>query len=121
MTFYQRCLGGTLIFQTIGESGSGTKMPAKMKNCILHSELRNGKLLIMASDMVGESGLLKGNSISLMLNCGSEKELRECYLKLSQDGTRIYPLKVNKWKAVFGGITDKYGNTWMLRYQKNHQ
>ena len=121
MTFYQRCLGGKLIFQTIGESETNRKMPSKMKKCILHSELRNEKLLIMASDMVGETGLLKGNSISLMLNCGSEQEIRECYLKLSQDGEQTYPLKLTIWNAIFGGLTDKYGNTWMLSYQKSRQ
>lgn len=30
----------------------------------------------MASDMLGEKGLIKGNAISLMLNCSSEEEVR---------------------------------------------
>jgi PhnB protein len=121
MNFYKRCLGGKLIFQTVGDSDTNGKMPSKMKNCILHAELKNEKLLIMASDMVGEGGLLKGNSVSLMLNCNSEKEIRECYHKLSQGGEQTHPLKLTAWNAIFGGLTDKYGNHWMLSYQeKDH-
>jgi PhnB protein len=96
-------------------------MPSKMKNCILHAELRNEKLLIMASDIVGEGGLLRGNSISLMLSCRSEKEVRECYHRLSRGGVETYPLKLTVWNAIFGGLTDKYGNHWMLSYrEKDH-
>jgi len=121
MNFYKRCLGGKLIFQTVGESDNSGKMPAKMKDCILHAELRNEKLLIMATDMVSEGGLIKGNSVSLMLNCHSEKEIRECYQKLSQGGEQTHPLKLTFRNAIFGGLTDKYGNRWMLNYQdKDH-
>ena len=68
MTFYKACLGGELTFQIIGESPLAEKMPAQMKECILHATLINGDLIIMASDMVDENGLIKGNSVSLMLN-----------------------------------------------------
>ena len=68
MLFYQKCLGGDLIFQTIGESPLAEKMPAKMKKCILHFTLTNDKLVLMGSDIAGEKGLLKGNAVSLLLN-----------------------------------------------------
>jgi PhnB protein len=119
MTFYQKCLGGKLFFQTVGESPMSDKMPKKMKNCILHSTLTNGLLLLMGSDMVGENGLLKGNAVSLILNCASEKEIRICYKKLSQGGEQTHPLENTFWDAIFGGLTDKYGNNWMLNYNKN--
>ena len=119
MTFYQKCLGGELTFQTVGESPLAEKMPEKMKNCILHSTLINGSILLMGSDMVSEEGLLKGNSVSLVLTCKSEKEIRACYRKLSQDGEQTQPLENTFWNALFGGLTDKYGNTWMLNYNRN--
>src|SRR5690349_18013272 len=91
MTFYQKCLGGRLEFQTIGESSLSEKMPEKMKKCILHSTLANGSLLLMGSDMVSEKGLIKGNSVALALNCKSEKEIRAYYKKLSQGGEQTHP------------------------------
>jgi PhnB protein len=119
MKFYKDCLGGELSFQKIGESPLADKMPPKMKNCILHSTLTNGALVIMASDMVGEKGLIKGTSVSLMLNCSSEDEIREFYARLSAGGEQTHPLEASFWGALFGDLTDKYGNQWLLHFDKN--
>jgi PhnB protein len=118
MTFYKNCLGGELTFQTIGESPLSKKMPKKMKDCILHATLTNGSLLLMGSDMVSENGLIKGNAVSLTLNCSSEPEIRSCYKKISAGGEATHPLEDSFWGALFGGLRDKYGNYWLLNYNK---
>ncbi|MCC6290117.1 MAG: VOC family protein [Chitinophagaceae bacterium] len=120
MIFYKKCLGGELSFQTIGESPLSETMPVKMKNCILHGVLTSKAFVLMGSDMVSESGLLKGNAVSLVLNCTGEKEIRALYKKLSQGGEQTYPLENTFWNALFGGLTDKYGNTWMLNYNREN-
>lgn len=119
MTFYKKCLGGKLTLQTIGESPLADKMPAQMKECILHSTLTKDGLVLMATDCVGEQGLVKGNSVSLMLNCSSEKEIRTCYANLSDGGQATHQLEDTFWGALFGDLTDKYGNHWLLNYEKN--
>jgi PhnB protein len=118
MTFYQKCLGGKLFFQTVGESPSSKKMPGKMKKCILHSTLSNKNLILMGSDMVSENGLIKGNAISLMLVCRSEAEIKRCYEMLSENGVVTHPLELTYWGALFGGLTDKFGIHWMFNYSK---
>ena len=119
MTFYKECLGGELSLQTIGESPLADKMPPQMKECILHSTLTNRELVLMGSDMVGDKGLLKGNAVSLMLNCSNEEEIKSCYAKLSSGGKRDHPLEDSFWGALFGDLTDKYGNHWLLHHDKN--
>ncbi|NHN25951.1 VOC family protein [Flavobacterium jejuense] len=114
MTFYKECLGGELIFQTLGESALSNKMPKKMKDAILQATLTTRHFILMASDMVPENGLIKGNSVSLSLNCGSEEEIKKCYTKLSENGIVKQPLEENFWGALFGDLTDKYGNNWIL-------
>lgn len=123
MTFYRQCLGGKLSFQTIGESPLSDKMPLKMKESILHATLINGNMIVMASDMASEKGVIKGNSVSLMLNCSSEKEIKACYKKLSLGGNADHPLQDTFWGAIFGDLTDKYGNHWLLNFTKpiNHK
>ena len=118
MTFYRQCLGGELKFQTIGESPLSEKMPPLMRNSILHASLTNKSLVLMASDMVGEQGLVKGNAVSLMLNCSSEAEIRQAYDRLAEGGTRSHPLENTFWGAVSGDLTDKFGNNWLLHYDK---
>ena len=119
MIFYKECLGGELVLQTMGESPLAEKMPPKMKEYILHSSLINGGLVMMATDCVPEQGLVKGNAVSLCLNCSSEQEIKNCYAKLADGGTATYPLENTFWGALFGGLTDKYGNHWLLNYQQH--
>ena len=119
MTFYQECLGGELTFQTIGESPLSKKMPKQMKDSILHATLTKEALILQGSDMVPQTGLLKGNSVSLSLNCSSEEEIKNVYAKLSSEGKADHPLEVTFWGALFGNLTDKYGNHWILNYNKN--
>lgn len=92
-----------------------------MKNCILHATLSNGSILLMGSDMINEKGLLKGNAVSLVLNCKSEKEIRTCYKNLSLNGEQTHPLEETYWNALFGGLTDKYGNSWVLHYSMKQE
>jgi PhnB protein len=121
MTFYKTCLGGEVTFQTIGESPLSDNMPPKMKDCILHAELKKDTLVILASDMVSENGLIKGNSVSLMLNCSSEKEIKTFYSRLASGGASVHPLENTFWGALFGGLTDKFGNNWLLHFDKKQK
>lgn len=118
MNFYKGCLGGELSFQTIGESPLANKMPAAMKDYILHSTLINGSLVLMGSDMVGERGLVRGNSVAMVINCSSEEEIQNLYERLADGGSRDHALEQSFWGAIFGDLTDKYGNHWLLNYEK---
>ncbi|HEY6435370.1 MAG TPA: VOC family protein [Ignavibacteriaceae bacterium] len=119
MNFYREVLDGELTLQTIGESPMAEKLPANMRAYILHAELKKGDLTLMASDMVSDQGLVKGNSITLMLACNSEEEIKNCYKKLSAGGKATHPLEDTFWGALFGGLTDKFGNHWLLNFAKN--
>jgi len=118
MTFYQQCLGGKLSFQTVGESPLANKLPKQMKNSILHAILSNENLVLMATDMVQEAGLIQGNNIALSLNCNSELEIKTCYEKLSAGGKANHPLENSFWGALFGDLTDKFGNHWILNFNQ---
>ncbi|HPG10002.1 MAG TPA: VOC family protein [Chitinophagaceae bacterium] len=118
MTFYKECLGGKLVLQTVGESPLSQQMPEKMKERIVHSTLVKESLVLMGSDMVEEQGLVKGNAVSLMLNCSSEEETRKIYAKLAEGGEATHPLHDTFWGALFGNLTDKYGNHWLLHFDR---
>lgn len=114
MQFYKECLGGVLNFQTVGESPLSASLPVKMKDCIVHSSLKNEAFVLMASDMVNDNGLIKGNAVSLLLDCKSEEEVKERYTKLSSGGVATHPPAISHRGALFGNLIDKYGNHWIL-------
>jgi PhnB protein len=116
MTYYKECLGGELILQTVGESPIAEQMPAQMKERILHSMLTSESIVIMGSDMAPETGLIKGNAVSLMLHFSNEEETRRMYTNLSKGGNATHSLEVTFWGALFGNLTDKFGNQWMLNF-----
>lgn len=119
MNFYQECFGGELYLQTIGESPLADKMPPDMKDGILHANLRSEALVLLASDMVSEKGFLIGNNVSLMLECASETEIRAAYEKLAAGGNATHPIENTFWGALFGGLTDQFGNNWLLHFDQN--
>lgn len=119
MNFYKKCLGGELSLQTIGESPLAEKMPPQMKDGILHATLVRDGLVLMGSDMVGDKGLTHGNSVSLMLDCSSEEDIRSAYESLGEGGDKTHPLELSFWGALFGDLTDRYGNHWLLHFNKN--
>lgn len=121
MNFYKDCIGGELTIQTVEGSAIEAQCPAAMKNQILHSTLTKDALLLMGSDMIGPDGFIKGNNISLSLNCSSEDEINNFYNKLSEGGHIIDPLKQQFWGALFGVFNDKFGIRWMLSYDKQLQ
>lgn len=118
MTFYKTVIGGELHLQTIGESPMADKMPHQMKEHILHGTLTREDMVLMGSDMVSEDGLIKGNNVSLALSCSSEEEILRFYRKLAVGGVANHPLENTFWGAIFGDLTDKYGNHWILNYTK---
>jgi PhnB protein len=117
MKFYQKCLGGELYFQKVSDSPLKSKLPAKMRKAIVHAQLTGKDFVLMASDMVGEDGLIKGNNISIVLNCKTEKQLKSSYKKLSDGGKQTHSVELNFWGALFGMLTDKFGNHWLLNYE----
>ncbi len=73
--------------------------------------------MIMATDMVQERGLVKGNAVSLLLHCSSEEEFKIFYERLGSGGSATYTPEANFWGAFWGDLTDKYGINWLLHYE----
>jgi PhnB protein len=118
MNFYKESIGGELMVNVVGdhpvEGQCGTAEPG----AVMHAQLSKGSLQLMASDMMAGTGLIRGNSMALSLNCSSEEEIRDYFDKLSAGGTDIQPLKVEFWGALFGMFTDKFGLRWLLNFDQ---
>jgi PhnB protein len=56
-----------------------------------------------------------------MLNCGSEKEIKNCYEKLSSKDKKDHSLEDSFGGTLFGDLTDKFENHWLLHIDKNQK
>ena len=118
MTFYHQCLGGELTLQKVSESPMAAQMPSELGAHILHGTLTKDGIVLMGSDMRGNS-LVSGNTVGLCLNCSSDEEINAYFENLSAGGQVVMPLHQTFWGATYGELTDKYGMNWMLNYSKN--
>lgn len=118
MTFYHQCLGGYLQFQTLGETPDSQKLPPKINELVLQAKLTVGDLELLATDMVADEGLNRGNSMALYLICDSNKHLKKCYSQLEWGGKALYPIR-RQGKGWFGSLCDQFGNYWLLYAQEN--
>jgi PhnB protein len=116
MTFYQQCLGGELNLITHEGSPMADQLPEAARKSILHANLVNGPLTLLASDGMGE--VTNGNSVNLSLDCVSEAEIDELFPKLAAGGQVTMPLGDQFWGAKFGMLTDKFGIHWLLNYDR---
>lgn len=114
MTFYQQCLGGELLFQTLGDVSASAQMTERMRKCVLNATLVSEGIHITGSDIVGDMGLIRGNAVALMLRCNTEQELNMLVNKLSE-GSEIYtPDHSGGEDLQFFDFSDKFGTNWIL-------
>lgn len=117
MQFYQAFFGGELSFKTVAETPMADRCPESMHQHIMHALLKSPGLVLMATDMLDGKEAIRGNTMSLCLNCESEEEIRSFYAYLSKDGKINDELRVQFWGDLFGCVTDRYGVTWMLNFE----
>lgn len=118
MTFYRDCLGGELVLETIGDLPMSAKIPCEMKALVVQATLTKGQMEIVATDMGNENQIVKGNAVALLLDCDSEEEARLVYHKLSNGGEQTHPLEDSFWGALFGNLRDRFGNHWLIRFER---
>lgn len=119
MTFYKECLGGDLNLQAVEETPMAKQMPTEAQKKIIHSILtKDGVVVLMGSDMISATGRKNGNAIALTLNCGSAEEIKTFFAKLALGGQITNALKEEFWGGMFGTLTDKFGNEWLLNFEK---
>ncbi len=115
MNFYKDALGGELEFMPIGESPMAKDMPKEKHGLIMHSTLTKGDWVLIGSDMMRDKAVI-GDSVGVLLDCESEKEIKDLFSKLSAGGEVFMAPEEQFWGAIFGMCTDKYGIEWMFNY-----
>jgi PhnB protein len=117
MNFYKDILGGELMFMTARGTPMEKDMSPDQLDLIMHSTLKKGNWTLVGSDMMRDKAVI-GDNVGIMLDCDSEKEIKEVFDKLAKGGEVFIPLEDMFWGATFGMVTDKYGIEWSLNCAK---
>lgn len=121
LTLYRECLGGELSLMAVKDSPMANEWPEHIQNTILHGALiRDGEIMLMATDMVGPEGCIPGNTMSLSLTCSSREELETVYASLSAGGQGTHPPH-DFFAGTLGVLIDKFGMHWMLYYDSTQE
>src|SRR5271165_4884824 len=84
---------------------------------VIHLDFQAGGIHFMGSDLQSDqAGLERGSSYNLVLNCDSEEQLRDFYVKLADGGNEVFAPTDSGWGAIIAHCTDQFGVTWMLNY-----
>jgi len=113
MKFYQSCLGGDLDLQKVGDSPVAEHMKGK-EDQVMHSMLKSGAIVLMASDMIMEGTATPGTNVTLTLSGGSLADLKTYFEKLSEGGKIRQPLQTTFF-GTYGDLVDKYGFAWAFQ------
>ena len=115
MLFYRDCFGGKLMLVAIKDSPVAAQWPADMQHNILQAGLQKGYLSLLGSDIAGPEGVIRGNHMSLALQCSSEEEVHHYFARLAAGG-KITHAPHRFGDGTIGALTDKFGINWVLKY-----
>ena len=117
LDFYSECLSGEITFlQTFAEGSEGAQ--PGMENRVMHANFNADNVAFMASDTMPDADAPKGSAITLCLDFSDPDEQARVFHELGEGGEVTMALQDTFWGARFGMVTDKFGISWMVNYDK---
>jgi len=112
MEFYKQVFGGELEVRYFSEFYGD--LPQADKEKVMHAELKNDAMSLMASDSVPGSETTFGDNVRITVTSTDSKRLAAFFEELSQGGTVIMPFEKQVWGQELGMLTDKFGTHWLI-------
>ena len=114
--FYQQALGAKVeMLMRFKDSPDGTNgdMGPVDPDSVMHSSLKIGDAMIMASDGCSKEPMgFKGFSLSL--TAANEAEADRLFAALADGGEVQMPLDKTFFSPRFGAVADRFGVSWMV-------
>jgi PhnB protein len=114
--FYQKALGAEVQFmmryQESPEPPPPGMTPLNWGDKIMHTSVKIGETIVMASDGCGEKVSFEGFSLSISVP--TEPDAKRIFDALGEGGQVKMPLGKTFWSPCFGMTQDKFGIGWMV-------
>jgi PhnB protein len=122
ITYYKANLGAEVLellrFKDGPEPSPGMVLPPGIDDKIMHATLRVAGAEMMMSDGM-RSGEADFECISLALSVASEAEADRLFNALASEGKITMPMGKAFFAERFGGVSDKFGVSWMIIVPKS--
>jgi PhnB protein len=117
--FYERCFNGKIEFVLRwGESPVAKDAPAEWRDKILHARIGIGGTPLLGGDALpGTYESPRG--FSILLHPSDPGEAERLFQLLAESGIVRMPLQETFWAGRFGSVTDRFGITWTINYEKS--
>lgn len=114
MTFYQACLGGTLVATPVSETPMKAGFPPSMHSRIINARLTAEGIDISACDwMLPEEKSVRGNMNCMYISGGSREETKRVFDLLSENANVTDPIGELPF-GYYGALNDQFGVRWMF-------
>lgn len=107
LSFYQKCFGGKLQFQTFDKNVNGYS-----ERPVISGSLVSHRIIIHGSDLVPNEGRKLGNYISIFLQCNNTYDRRELADKLEYGHHNFFLNNYDDQKLI--EIIDEFDVRWIL-------
>ncbi len=115
--FYQDHLGGKItMLTTHADQPDASKVPANLKQAVLHARLELGDSVLMGAD-VPPDRFQPMRSAYLTLVVDSVAEAERIYELLSYRGEIFMKMEQTFFAKRFAMLRDRFGTSWMLLHE----
>jgi PhnB protein len=115
--FYRRALGAEvemlMRYKDSPEPPPPGMVPPGFENKVMHTSLRIGDSVLMASDDCCPAKRAFAG-FSLSVSVADAAAAKRCFDALADGGTVTMPLARTFWSPCFGMLTDRFGVGWMV-------
>ena len=117
ITFYRKAVGAEVLMlmrnNESPEPCDPNVIPPGSDQKVLHSSLRIGESIIMATDGYCK-GAAKFEGITLSLSVANAADADQYFSALAEGGTVTMPLTKTFFSEKFGMLVDRFGVAWMV-------
>lgn len=115
--FYRKTVGATvemlMRFKDSPETPQPGMVPPGSENKVMHSSLKIGDTVVMASDGHCQ-GKPNFQGFSLSLSAKNDAEAEKLFKALGEGGKLTMPMSKTFFASKFGMLADRFGVNWMV-------
>jgi len=116
--FYAEHLGARIgMMMKHGDVPDPSKVPAEMKEAVLHAQITIGDSVIMASD-VPTDRFKPMRSVYLALNVESDADAERIFKILAEGGEVYMPMQETFFASRYAQLRDRFGTSWMIMHER---